>query len=132
MGSMVKYERNGDIGVISVDHPPVNALDSAVRQGLIDCLELGLSDPEAQALVLVGAGRTLSSARPRPPWRQDGSLLAESSKSGCRCAACAIRGAESAPITTLQGCLMNSARRCNREPRGCMPRFRSLTAFRMP
>jgi 3-hydroxyacyl-CoA dehydrogenase len=58
MSQVVRYERHGAVGVITVDHPPVNALSAAVRQGLIDCLEEGSRDPEARALVLVGAGRT--------------------------------------------------------------------------
>jgi 3-hydroxyacyl-CoA dehydrogenase len=58
MSQVVSYERRGEIGIITVDHPPVNALSAAVRQGLIDRLDEGLADPEAKALVLVGAGRT--------------------------------------------------------------------------
>jgi 3-hydroxyacyl-CoA dehydrogenase len=58
MSQVVRYESRGETGVITVDNPPVNALSAAVRQGLIDCLEQGLADADARALVLVGAGRT--------------------------------------------------------------------------
>lgn len=58
MSTSVRYERQGDVGVITVDNPPVNALSQHVRQGLLDCLAEGLADDEAKALVLVGAGRT--------------------------------------------------------------------------
>ncbi|HYE49505.1 MAG TPA: 3-hydroxyacyl-CoA dehydrogenase NAD-binding domain-containing protein [Azospirillaceae bacterium] len=55
---VVRYERQGDVGVILVDNPPVNALSQAVRQGIVDALAQGLADGEAKALVLAGAGRT--------------------------------------------------------------------------
>jgi 3-hydroxyacyl-CoA dehydrogenase len=58
MPSVVRYERRGTIGVVSIDNPPVNALSKAVRQGLVDALLQGLGDAEAAALVVVGAGRT--------------------------------------------------------------------------
>ncbi|MEN2991693.1 3-hydroxyacyl-CoA dehydrogenase NAD-binding domain-containing protein [Tistrella sp. BH-R2-4] len=58
MTTSVRYERQGQVGVITVDNPPVNALSQHVRQGLLDCLAQGLADDEARALVMVGAGRT--------------------------------------------------------------------------
>ena len=58
MSQVVRYERRGSLGVITVDNPPVNALSQAVRQGLIDALSQGLGDAEATALVVIGAGRT--------------------------------------------------------------------------
>ena len=38
MTSPVSYELVDDIGVISIDNPPVNALSHAVRQGIHDAL----------------------------------------------------------------------------------------------
>ena len=58
MADLVRYERRGSIGVITVDNPPVNALSQGVRQGLLDALAKGIADPEARALVLIGGGRT--------------------------------------------------------------------------
>jgi 3-hydroxyacyl-CoA dehydrogenase len=58
MSPVVRYERQGAVGVITVDNPPVNALSRAVRQGLIDGLMQGLGDEAAKALVVIGAGRT--------------------------------------------------------------------------
>ncbi|WP_447553084.1 enoyl-CoA hydratase/isomerase family protein [Vreelandella sp. EE22] len=54
----VSYQRHGDIGVIEIDNPPVNALSHAVRSGLIDALDEGIADPQTQALVLLASGRT--------------------------------------------------------------------------
>ncbi len=58
MSQVVRYELRDGIGIITVDNPPVNALSAAVRAGLIECLDQGLNDAGAKALVLVGAGRT--------------------------------------------------------------------------
>ncbi len=58
MPPVVRYERRGAVGIITVDNPPVNALSRAVRQGLVDALMQALGDGEAKALVVIGAGRT--------------------------------------------------------------------------
>lgn len=58
MSDVVSYERDGNVGVITIDNPPVNALGHAVRQGLTGGLDQGLADAEAAALVIIGAGRT--------------------------------------------------------------------------
>ncbi|MBE0464596.1 MAG: enoyl-CoA hydratase/isomerase family protein [Halomonadaceae bacterium] len=54
----VHYQRHGDIGVIQIANPPVNALGQAVRSGLINALEEGIADSDAKALVLLADGRT--------------------------------------------------------------------------
>ena len=58
MADTVRYERRGDIAVITVDNPPVNALSASVRQGLADSLARATADAEIKAVVLIGAGRT--------------------------------------------------------------------------
>lgn len=58
MSDLVQYSRNGAIGVITVNNPPVNALSQGVRQGLIEALGAGEADAGAEALVLIGGGRT--------------------------------------------------------------------------
>ena len=57
MSETVRFERRGKIGVITVDNPPVNALSSSVRQGLVDSLSQGLADSEVKAFVLIGASQ---------------------------------------------------------------------------
>lgn len=54
----VRYDRQGAVGVVTIDSPPVNALSQAVRQGLFTCVTQGFADPDVTALVIVGAGRT--------------------------------------------------------------------------
>jgi len=56
--SPVRLEKEGDIGVIVVDYPPVNALGPGVSDGIIDALNRGNADPEIRAMVLIGAGRS--------------------------------------------------------------------------
>lgn len=54
----VHYQRHGEVGVISIANPPVNALGQAVRSGLLSALEEGIADSQAKALVLLAEGRT--------------------------------------------------------------------------
>ena len=49
---------HGDVAVIEVDHPPVNALSQAVRKGLIAALGRVVADPALHAAVIAGEGRT--------------------------------------------------------------------------
>ena len=48
----------GDVAVITLDSPPVNALSAVVRDGLHDAFRQAIADPAATAIVLVCAGRT--------------------------------------------------------------------------
>ena len=57
MGTAVTYERQGQIGVIRVNNPPVNALSYAVRSGIVDALATA-ADDESLAVVLACDGRT--------------------------------------------------------------------------
>lgn len=50
--------RDGDIAVVTVDNPPVNALGQALRQALWDAVETLDADPAVRAVVLICAGRT--------------------------------------------------------------------------
>lgn len=54
----VTYRRDGHIGVITIDNPPVNALSQAVRAGLMQAAGDFAADDRAQAAVIVCAGRT--------------------------------------------------------------------------
>ena len=57
MSSPVRYEAHGDIGVIRVDNPPVNATSAAVRQGLVAAANTFAASPQKVA-VLMAEGRT--------------------------------------------------------------------------
>ncbi|MGR9090612.1 MAG: 3-hydroxyacyl-CoA dehydrogenase NAD-binding domain-containing protein [Gammaproteobacteria bacterium] len=58
MADVVSYELDGDIAVITVDNPPVNALSLPVRRGLADAFTRFAGDATARAAVLICAGRT--------------------------------------------------------------------------
>ena len=38
---VVRLEKDGDIGVIIVNYPPVNALGPGVAEGIIECINAG-------------------------------------------------------------------------------------------
>jgi 3-hydroxyacyl-CoA dehydrogenase len=57
MSSPVSYELLGDIGVMSIDSPPVNALSHAVRQGIQDAFRTAEGDA-SKALLIICEGRT--------------------------------------------------------------------------
>ena len=58
MTSPVQLQRDGDIAVIVIDNPPVNAGSAAVRQGLLNAVHTLRDDDTLQAAVLIGAGST--------------------------------------------------------------------------
>jgi 3-hydroxyacyl-CoA dehydrogenase len=58
MGEIVRYALEGYIAVLTVDNPPVNALGIAVRAGLKAGIERAIADDDADAIVLICAGRT--------------------------------------------------------------------------
>ena len=58
MTEVVSYSRDGNIGVLTVSNPPVNALSHEVRNGLLKGLDKGEADQNVKALLLVCEGRT--------------------------------------------------------------------------
>ena len=58
MADLVRLETLGDIGLIVIDHPPVNALSAAVRRELVAVLKTLADTPTLRAGVLACAGRT--------------------------------------------------------------------------
>lgn len=56
--SIVSLDRQGPIAVITIDHPPVNALSQAVRAGLKRDIDTAASDDSVQAIVIRCEGRT--------------------------------------------------------------------------
>ncbi|WP_226628613.1 3-hydroxyacyl-CoA dehydrogenase NAD-binding domain-containing protein [Alloyangia pacifica] len=56
--TLLTVRRDGEIAVVTLDNPPVNAISEAVRKGLYDLAERLDADPEVRAVVLICAGRT--------------------------------------------------------------------------
>src|SRR3546814_11774431 len=72
---LVRFEKRGAIGIITVDNPPVNALSPGVPEGILAAVEAGNADPDIKAMILTGAGRSFiagadirefGQGRPRP------------------------------------------------------------------
>ena len=55
--TLVRYEVAGDVAVITVDNPPVNALSPGVPGGIIEGLGQANSDQSISVIVLIGEGR---------------------------------------------------------------------------
>jgi 3-hydroxyacyl-CoA dehydrogenase len=54
----VRLERDGDVGVIVIDNPPINASSTAVRSGMLQAVREVQADISLRASVLIGAGKT--------------------------------------------------------------------------
>ncbi|CAR51025.1 3-hydroxyacyl-CoA dehydrogenase NAD-binding domain-containing protein [Burkholderia cenocepacia] len=53
----VTRERRDKVLVVTIDHPPVNALSADVRRGLADAIDAAQADDAIRAVLIVGAGR---------------------------------------------------------------------------
>ena len=58
MNQLVTLNNNGNVAVISIDNPPVNALSPGVPEGLAASMEAASADPAIEAIVIIGAGGT--------------------------------------------------------------------------
>ncbi|MCR9190064.1 MAG: 3-hydroxyacyl-CoA dehydrogenase NAD-binding domain-containing protein [Alteromonadaceae bacterium] len=56
---LVSYQQLDDLGIISIDNPPVNALSQGVREGICDAVKLA-QDDGTKAIVVLCEGRTFS------------------------------------------------------------------------
>ena len=54
----VNYKVSGDVAILEIDNPPVNALSFAVREGLMSGFERAAADPDIVAAVMCGAKGT--------------------------------------------------------------------------
>jgi len=55
---VVSLENHGEIAVITVDNPPVNALGVKVRKGLADGITAAIKDDSVKGIVILCKGRT--------------------------------------------------------------------------
>jgi 3-hydroxyacyl-CoA dehydrogenase len=58
MSDLVTWTKQDNIGVVTIDNPPVNALAVGVRAGILKCMEEANADASVEAIVLTCAGRT--------------------------------------------------------------------------
>ncbi|HXX70797.1 MAG TPA: 3-hydroxyacyl-CoA dehydrogenase NAD-binding domain-containing protein [Candidatus Acidoferrum sp.] len=58
MSDLVRWTKEQDIAVITIDNPPVNALSPGVPEGIVAALDEIEKDGAIRAAVLIGAGKT--------------------------------------------------------------------------
>jgi len=58
MSDLVQVTKNGDIAIITINNPPVNALSPGVPEGIGDAIDQIAKDPSVKAAVLIGGGKT--------------------------------------------------------------------------
>ena len=58
MNDLAKLTRECDIGVITINNPPVNALSPGVPEGIESAIQTCCEDPSVMAMILIGAGHT--------------------------------------------------------------------------
>ena len=56
-GPVIRVRDERGIGVVEIDHPPVNALARPVRAALLEAIERLAGNPEVRAIVIHGCGR---------------------------------------------------------------------------
>jgi 3-hydroxyacyl-CoA dehydrogenase len=76
LNDVTTLEIDGDIAVLTVNNPPVNALSAAVRRGIVLGIEQAIADAAVKGIVLACAGRTFIAGAditefgkpPEEPW----------------------------------------------------------------
>ena len=58
MSDQVTLTRDGALAIVTVNNPPVNALGTAVRQGLVKAMDEVDADDAIKAAIVIGEGRT--------------------------------------------------------------------------
>ena len=79
MSDKIGYARHGDIAVLRISNPPVNALSHEVRQGLMARMDQAEADDGVRAVLIVGEGRAFIAGAdikefgktPLEPWLPD-------------------------------------------------------------
>src|SRR5262245_8948111 len=58
INAVVSLAAEGDIAILSVNYPPVNALSQQVRAGIKDGIQQAIADAAVKAIVLICDGKT--------------------------------------------------------------------------
>jgi 3-hydroxyacyl-CoA dehydrogenase len=58
MNELVTLSKDGDIAVITINNPPVNALSPGVPEGIMASVQAAEKDASVKGIVLIGGGRT--------------------------------------------------------------------------
>jgi 3-hydroxyacyl-CoA dehydrogenase len=57
MSDLVQFSNDNDIAILTINNPPVNALNAAERDAIRAAVEQADQDPNVKAMVIVGGGR---------------------------------------------------------------------------
>ncbi len=58
MSDLVTLTKDGEIGIVTIDNPPVNALSPGVPEGIAAAIEQVKNDDSIKGAVMIGGGRT--------------------------------------------------------------------------
>ena len=58
MSELVSLTKDGEVAIITINNPPVNALSPGVPEGIRESIKDATEDPAVKAVVLIGGGRT--------------------------------------------------------------------------
>ncbi|HEX4542461.1 MAG TPA: 3-hydroxyacyl-CoA dehydrogenase NAD-binding domain-containing protein, partial [Candidatus Acidoferrum sp.] len=58
MSDLVQFTKSGDVGIITINNPPVNALSPDVPEGIGEAIDQLEKDASLKAAVLIGGGNT--------------------------------------------------------------------------
>ncbi|MCX6590282.1 MAG: 3-hydroxyacyl-CoA dehydrogenase NAD-binding domain-containing protein [Acidobacteria bacterium] len=61
MSDLVLLSKLANVGVITINNPPVNALSPGVPEGIVEGVTTFNADPDVAAIVIIGGGRTFIS-----------------------------------------------------------------------
>jgi len=57
MSDVIKFEKKGSVGIITIDNPPANAMSFAAKKGVSDYLNSCMTDDQYEAIIITGEGR---------------------------------------------------------------------------
>jgi 3-hydroxyacyl-CoA dehydrogenase len=57
MSSLVQFSIDGDVAILTINNPPVNALNAEERDAIRAAVQQADNDPRVKAMVIMGAGR---------------------------------------------------------------------------
>jgi 3-hydroxyacyl-CoA dehydrogenase len=60
MNELVRFDKQNDVAVVTIDNPPVNAIGAGVPEGIAAALDRAEKDTQIRAVVIIGAGRTFT------------------------------------------------------------------------
>ena len=58
MSELVSFTKHDDVGVITINNPPVNALSPGVPEGISEAIDAAIQDNSIKAVVIIGSGTT--------------------------------------------------------------------------